>query len=84
MQEIELVENLNRFSAFEVQDVEDSGNDLGQQHNVEDTSSQNTKFVDATQIGDLNNIAGEEEEVQQETSEDKVRRNSEFLKKSWG
>jgi len=48
LQEIEQVENLNRFSALEVQDVEDSGNDSGKHHNVEDTSSQNTEFMDAT------------------------------------
>lgn len=69
MQEVEPVVNNNRFSALEDQLVENIENEM------EENSSHDSEFVDATQMGEVNNLLEEEE---QETTEDRVEKNAEF------
>lgn len=66
---MEPVVNNNRFSALEDQLVENIENEM------EENSSHDSEFVDATQMGEVNNLLEEEE---QETTEDRVEKNAEF------
>lgn len=77
LQEVEPIVNNNRFSALEDQLVENIENEM------EENSSQDSEFVDATQMGEGNNLPEEEEEEEQEITEDRVKKNAEFLKQSW-